>query len=107
MLAKGGGDKKSDHRGIYSPGDPPTLAEQGVDKELAKGARGTGSNQYRKEVRGNKSPAPTLSEQGVDKELAKGALRRGVQETPRGPVALKPGCRKPRLLMSPPSPSKA
>jgi hypothetical protein len=31
-LAKGGGDKKSDHRGTKKHSDPPTLADQGVDK---------------------------------------------------------------------------
>jgi hypothetical protein len=38
-LAKGGGDQKSDHQGIKNPGDPPTLAEAGIDKNLAKQAR--------------------------------------------------------------------
>lgn len=39
-LAKGGGDQKSNHRGIQSPSDsPPTLAEAGIDKDLAKAAR--------------------------------------------------------------------
>ena len=31
-LAKGGGDKKSDHRVVKKPGDPPSLADQGIDK---------------------------------------------------------------------------
>jgi hypothetical protein len=39
-LAKGGGDQKSDHRGKISPSDrPATLAEAGIDKDLAKVAR--------------------------------------------------------------------
>jgi hypothetical protein len=38
-LNKGGGDQRSDHRGIQNPGDPPTLAEAGIDKNLAKKAR--------------------------------------------------------------------
>jgi N6-adenosine-specific RNA methylase IME4 len=38
-LAKGGGDQKSDHRGSENPSDKPTLAEQGIDKNLAKRAR--------------------------------------------------------------------
>jgi len=37
--AKGGGDKRSDHRGSKNPTDPASLADQGVDKNLAKLAR--------------------------------------------------------------------
>jgi hypothetical protein len=33
--AKGGGDKRSDHRGKHSPSGPPSLAEAGIDKDLA------------------------------------------------------------------------
>jgi hypothetical protein len=36
--AKGGGDKRSNHRGKKSPSGPPTLAEAGIDKDLAKRA---------------------------------------------------------------------
>jgi hypothetical protein len=36
---KGGGDQRSDHRGSKNPGDPATLAEAGIDKNLAKRAR--------------------------------------------------------------------
>jgi protein gp37 len=42
-LAKGGGDKKSDHRGKRNPTDPPTLAEAGIDKNLAKEGRKLGA----------------------------------------------------------------
>jgi hypothetical protein len=38
-LAKGGGDQKSDHRVIKKPSDHPTLAEAGIDKNLAHQAR--------------------------------------------------------------------
>ena len=38
-LAKGGGDKKSDHRVAKKPGDAPSLADQGIDKHLADRAR--------------------------------------------------------------------
>lgn len=38
-LAKGGGDQRSKHRGKKSPGGPPTLADQDIDKDLAKLAR--------------------------------------------------------------------
>jgi N6-adenosine-specific RNA methylase IME4 len=38
-LAKGGGDKKSDHRVVKKPGDAPSLADQGIDKNLADRAR--------------------------------------------------------------------
>ena len=38
-LAKGGGDKKSDHRVAKKPGDAPSLADQGIDKNLADRAR--------------------------------------------------------------------
>ena len=31
--AKGDGDQKSNHRGSKDPGDPPTLAEAGIDKK--------------------------------------------------------------------------
>src|SRR5262245_6378671 len=31
-LAKGGGDKRSEHRGKRNPTDPPTLADAGIDK---------------------------------------------------------------------------
>jgi len=30
-FSKGGGDQKSDHRVIEKPGDPPTLAQAGID----------------------------------------------------------------------------
>jgi hypothetical protein len=36
---KGGGDQKSDHRVSKKPSDPPTLASQGIDKNLAHRAR--------------------------------------------------------------------
>lgn len=36
---KGGGDQRSDQRGFKNPADPPTLAEAGIDKNLAKKAR--------------------------------------------------------------------
>jgi hypothetical protein len=36
---KGGGDQKSDHRVSKKPGDPITLAEAGIDKNLAHAAR--------------------------------------------------------------------
>jgi hypothetical protein len=36
---KGGGDQRSDHRNSKKPGDPPTLAEAGIDKNLADKAR--------------------------------------------------------------------
>jgi len=38
-LAKGGGDQKSKHRGKKNPSGPPTLADAGIDKNLAKEAR--------------------------------------------------------------------
>jgi N6-adenosine-specific RNA methylase IME4 len=38
-LARGGGDKRSDHRVRQRPGDVPSLEEQGVDKHLADRAR--------------------------------------------------------------------
>jgi hypothetical protein len=38
-LNKGGGDQKSDHRVPEKPGDKPTLASQGIDKNLADRAR--------------------------------------------------------------------
>jgi hypothetical protein len=38
-LAKGGGDKKSNHPVKRKPTDPPTLAEAGIDKNLANRAR--------------------------------------------------------------------
>jgi hypothetical protein len=38
-LAKGGGDKKSDHRVKRRPGDATTLAEAGIDKHLANRSR--------------------------------------------------------------------
>ena len=38
-MAKGGGDQKSNHRGKKYPSDIPTLAEQGIDKNLAKRVR--------------------------------------------------------------------
>src|SRR6188472_2523435 len=41
-LAKGGGDKRSDHRVARKPTDPPTLAEAGIDKNLAKEGRKLG-----------------------------------------------------------------
>ena len=37
--AKGGGDQKSDHRGAKNPSDTETLADLGIDKNLAKAAR--------------------------------------------------------------------
>jgi N6-adenosine-specific RNA methylase IME4 len=42
-LAKGGGDKRSEHRGKRNPNDPPTLAEAGIDKNLAKEGRKLGA----------------------------------------------------------------
>jgi hypothetical protein len=36
---KGGGDQRSDHRDSEKPGGPPTLAEAGIDKNLADKAR--------------------------------------------------------------------
>jgi hypothetical protein len=42
-LHKGGGDQRSDHRGSKNPGDRPTLASQGIDKNLAKQARALGA----------------------------------------------------------------
>ena len=42
-LAKGGGDKRSEHRGKRNPTDPPTLAEAGIDKNLAKEGRKLGA----------------------------------------------------------------
>jgi hypothetical protein len=42
-LAKGGGDKKSDHRVKRKPSDPPTLAEAGIDKNLAHEGRKLGA----------------------------------------------------------------
>jgi N6-adenosine-specific RNA methylase IME4 len=41
-LARGGGDKRSKHRGKRNPTDPPTLAEAGIDKNLAKEGRKLG-----------------------------------------------------------------
>jgi hypothetical protein len=38
---KGGGDQKSNHRVSKKPGDPVTLAEAGIDKNLAHAARTT------------------------------------------------------------------
>lgn len=38
-MAKGGGDMRSKHRGPRRPDAPPTLAEVGIDKDLAKAAR--------------------------------------------------------------------
>jgi hypothetical protein len=40
---KGGGDQRSDHRDSENPGGPPTLAEAGIDKNLAKRARAAAS----------------------------------------------------------------
>jgi hypothetical protein len=40
---KGGGDQKSDHRVFKKPGDPPTLAEAGIDKNLAHQRRQLGA----------------------------------------------------------------
>jgi len=37
--AKGGGDQKSNHRGIGKPSDLPTLEDCGIDKNLAHAAR--------------------------------------------------------------------
>jgi hypothetical protein len=37
--AKGGGDKKSDHRVSRKPTDPPTLDEAGIDKNGTSVAR--------------------------------------------------------------------
>jgi N6-adenosine-specific RNA methylase IME4 len=42
-LAKGGGDKRSDHRGKKSPSGPPTLADAGITKDLAKEGRKLGA----------------------------------------------------------------
>jgi N6-adenosine-specific RNA methylase IME4 len=42
-LAKGGGDKRSKHRGKCNPSDPPTLGDAGIDKNLAKEGRKLGS----------------------------------------------------------------
>jgi hypothetical protein len=36
---KGGGDQRSDHRDSKKPGGPPTLADAGIDKNLAQHAR--------------------------------------------------------------------
>jgi hypothetical protein len=38
--------------------------------QMAKGARGRGSNQHQKVVRVAEKPAPTLADQGIDKNLA-------------------------------------
>jgi hypothetical protein len=58
------------------------LREQG---KLAKGAKGTGSNQHRK-VRVSEKPAPpTLAEQGVDKHLADRASAGRTGREPRQP----------------------
>jgi hypothetical protein len=38
-LNQGGGDQRSDHRDSKNPGGLPTLAEAGIDKNLAKRAR--------------------------------------------------------------------
>jgi hypothetical protein len=38
-LNKGGGDQKSDHRVSGKPGDLPTLASQGIDKNMAHNSR--------------------------------------------------------------------
>jgi N6-adenosine-specific RNA methylase IME4 len=42
-LAKGGGDKKSDHRVKQKPTDPPTLADAGINKNLANEGRKLGA----------------------------------------------------------------
>ena len=44
------------------------MAELKAADKLAKGARGSGSNQY--QVRVSEKPTPTLAEQGIDKNLA-------------------------------------
>jgi hypothetical protein len=38
-LNRGGGDRKSDHRASKKPSDIPTLADVGIDKNLADRAR--------------------------------------------------------------------
>ena len=39
LLNKGGGDRKSNHRGKTYPSDRPTFSQAGIDKNLAKAAR--------------------------------------------------------------------
>lgn len=46
------------------------MEDQRKAGKLAKGAKGSGSNQHKKVVRVANGPAPTLAQQGVDKHLA-------------------------------------
>ena len=68
-LAKGGGDKKSNHRVKQKPSDPPTLAEAGIDKNLANEGRKLGA----------------LSERDFEKAVnsARGAIGKVVKDAVR------------------------
>ena len=76
VLAKGG---RPTETGVKNtPVSEPTLADEGVDKELARGTRGKIAGPGRGKRRGVENPAvlddtPTLADQGVDKNLAKEA----------------------------------
>ncbi len=89
-LAKGGQPKKN--RVSEKPSSLSTLAEQGIDKNLADAARkmakGTRGNVSNFEPGGlSKNPPedrePTLADQGINKNLADFCMA----PSPRGPVA--------------------
>jgi protein gp37 len=84
-LAKGGGDQKSDHRGIKNPsGAKPTLAEAGIDKNLAKKARALASlepDAFEQVVKDTQEAVKTIVAKTVNANLARVVKHRATPAT--------------------------
>ena len=69
----GGGDVRSEHRVFEKPGETPTLAEQGIDKNLAHRAWMASQNPDDRDGANSPPPQPERdSTKGGDSEIERG-----------------------------------
>lgn len=82
-MAKGGGDQKSDQRGIKKPGDPSSLIKMSIDKDLAKNARALAAVPPRATPKGRPGSGPVPAAGPQRAELRPGGGGPSLGEEPR------------------------